>query len=181
MIDNTASILNKPYNVMDVANYVVQHFIEKNQPIPNLLLLKILYYLQADSLRKDDVPLFNEPIEKWGYGPVVPEVYSNFKSYGAAPITSPIKYVKVDDGSWELIDPVNRKLEQQDILKIDALADEIFNNFGNKPFQLVNQTHREKMWKEDESRIRNGSLHILYSNEEIKDYFRCKDNWPWVN
>ena len=167
---------------MDVANYVVQHFIEKNHPIPNLLLLKILYYLQADSLRKDDIPLFKEPIEKWGYGPVVPEVYSNFKTYGSTPIISTIKYAKIDDnGLWKMINPVNRKLEQQDILKIDALADEIFDNFGNKPFELVKQTHREKMWREDESKIRNGSLHIPYSNEEIKDYFRSKDNWPWKN
>lgn len=174
--------LSRPYNVMDVANYVVQHFIEKNHPIPNLLLLKILYYLQADSLRKDYVPLFNEAIEKWGYGPVVPEVYSNFKSYGAAPITSTMKYVLVnDDGSWKLINPAKRELEKQDIVQINALADEIYNHFGQNPFLLVNKTHKEPMWKKDESKIRSGSLHITYNNNEIKNYFKNQGNWPWEN
>lgn len=175
-------ILHKPYCVMDVANYVVQHFIDQNHPIPNILLLKILYYLQADSLRKNKGRLFNEAIEKWGYGPVVPEVYSNFKSYGAAPITSTMEYVLVnDDGSWKLIDPAKRDLEKQDILQINALADEIYNHFGQNPFLLVNKTHKEPMWKKDESKIRNGNMSLTYSNAEIQSFFSKQDNWPWQN
>lgn len=182
MIDNTGSILNKPYNVMDVANYVVQHFIEENHPIPNLLLLKILYYLQADSLRKDNVPLFNEAIEKWGYGPVEPEVYSYFKSYGAAPIDSTAQYVEIDDnGSWHLINPINRQLQDQDVSAINKLANEIYDKYGNRPFQLVSKTHSEPMWSKDESRIRNGAMHIPYDNEEIREYFSNQGNWPWDN
>ena len=182
MCNKTGHELHKPYNAMDVANYVVKHFIDEKQPIPNLLLLKILYYLQADSLIKYDTSLFSEAIEKWGYGPVIPEVYSNFKSYGPAPITSTIKYVEInDDGSWRLINPANRELEEQDKPQINALADEIYNKFWKNPFQLVYKTHEEPMWKKDEHKIQNGILHIPYSNDEIRDYFKIKGNWPWEN
>lgn len=180
MNDKTGSVLNKPYNVMDVANYVVQHFIDKEHPIPNLLLLKILYYLQANSLKENNTPLFEEAIEKWGYGPVIPEVYSNFRAYGAAPITSTIRYVEVNtDGSWRLIDPEKRKLENQDTLQIEELADEIYDEYGSDPFQLVNKTHEEPMWKRDESKIKKGILHIPYNNDEIREYFITPGNWPW--
>lgn len=67
LLDEKRATLSKPYNVMDVANYVVQHFIDRGTPINNLLLNKILYYLQADSLRQTGKPLFKEQIEKWGY------------------------------------------------------------------------------------------------------------------
>lgn len=174
--------LEKPYNTMDVANYVVQHFIDRDHKIPNLLLLKILYYLQADSLRQNEEPLFDGEIEKWGYGPVEPEVYSYFKSYGAAPIDSPAQYVEIDEnGSWQLIDPINRQLQEQDVSAINKLADEIYDKYKDKPFQLVRKTHEEPMWREAESEIRSGKMHITYNNEEIRKYFSNPENWPWDN
>lgn len=174
--------LERPYNAMDVANHVVQYFIDTNHKIPNLLLLKILYYLQADSLRQYGTPLFDGKIEKWGYGPVEPEVYSYFKSYGAAPIDSTSQYVEIgNDGSWHLINPINRQLKDQDVNAINKLANEIYNKYGNKPFQLVSKTHREPMWSKDESKIRSGVMHIPYDNEEIREYFSNQGNWPWEN
>ena len=174
--------LEKPYNTMDVANHVVQYFIDTNRKIPNLLLLKILYYLQADSLRQNKGPLFNGKIEKWGYGPVEPEVYSYFKSYGAAPIDSTAQYVEIDEnGSWQMIDPINRQLQNQDVNAIDELADKIYDEYKDKPFQLVRKTHEEPMWRKAESDIRHGIMHITYNNEEIIEYFSNPENWPWDN
>lgn len=175
-------ILPRPYCVMDVANHVVQHFIDQNHPIPNILLLKILYYLQADSLRKNKGPLFNEAIEKWGYGPIEPVVYSYFKLYEAAPIDDMAYYLETDDtGSWQLIKPAKRKLKTQDILQINALADKIYNKFSENPFQLVIKTQQEPMWQKDEAKIRSGNMHLTYRNAEMQAYFSQQGNWPWQN
>lgn len=35
-----------------------------------------------------DKPLFDEPIETWDYGPVISDVYHEFKKFGNEPITS---------------------------------------------------------------------------------------------
>lgn len=170
----------RPYNVMDVANYVVQHFIDKKHPIPNLLLIKMLYYLQADSLRLNGEPLFNEEIEKWGYGPVVPDVYSNFKSLGAAPIDSDISYVLIlDNGSWGLINPAYRTLAPQDTWMIDHLVDEIYDRFHDNPFKLVEFSRKEPMWQRDEAAIRKGNMHLVYDIDELKTYFKDYNHWPW--
>ena len=44
----------------------------------NLKLQKMLYYEQGFHLAKFNTPLFDEEIEAWMYGPVVPAVYNHF-------------------------------------------------------------------------------------------------------
>lgn len=182
MSDKDVVKLERPYNSMDIANHVVQHFIDTNREIKNILLVKILYYLQADSLRQNKGSLFNEKIEKWGYGAVEPVVYSYFKSYGAAPIDTPLEYVEVDEhGAWHLISPVNRQLQYEDTRSINKLSAEIYTKYGDKPFKLVIKTQNEPMWYKDKPKIRNGNMHIPYENKEIIDYFSKPENWSWDN
>lgn len=45
----------------------------------NLVLQKLLYFIQAGSLHYLNKPAFEDEIEAWQYGPVVPEVYKTFK------------------------------------------------------------------------------------------------------
>ncbi|MFM2315354.1 MAG: hypothetical protein RLZZ04_4632 [Cyanobacteriota bacterium] len=58
-------------NVFDVANYIL----EKKAPITVMKLQKLVYYSQAWSLVWDEKPLFEEEIQAWRHGPVVPELY----------------------------------------------------------------------------------------------------------
>lgn len=181
-LDEKRATQSKPYCALDVANYLVQHFINRGTPINNMLLQKMLYYLQADSLRLTGKPLFKESMEKWGYGAAEPIVYSYFKSYGAAPITNTTDYAETnDDNTWQLIEPIDRRLQVEDIKAINSLADEIYYEYHNHPYQLVIKAHHEPMWKEDEAKIRKGNMHIPYDNEEIREYFSQPDNWKWRN
>lgn len=182
MKTQTKLVLHKPYRAMDVANYLIEYFVKQDKPIVNLLLIKILYYLQADFLRQTKEPLFEDTIEKWGYGPMIPNVYSDFKSYGAAPITQSAEYVITnEDRSWTLIKPVNRTLDPADTSKIIALANEIYEQYHEHPFQIVEVTHREKLWQEDKAEIIKGHMHIPYDKQEMIAYFSDDDNWPWQN
>lgn len=181
-MDKQVTMLSKPYWAMDVANYLVQHFANQGQPIINSLLLKILYYAQADSLRKTGKPLFTDKIEKWGYGPIVPVVYSYFKSYGAAPIKEMQQYVLTDkNNAWTLIKPEERQLAKDDTYWLDKLADEIQTKFTKNSFDLVKLTQKEQIWLKDKLKIKAGNMHIHYTNQEIKDYYSDNVNWPWNN
>ena len=172
--------LTKPYAAMDVANYLVQHFIDQHRPINNTMLLKILYYLQADSLRKNNVPLFKDIIKKWGYGPIIPNVYSYFKSYGAAPITQTMEYVVINsDNSWELIDPRKRTLAPADIYQINKLADEICLKYQGKEFELVKLSCKDPLWQKSKTEIEHNNMDISYTNKEIVEYFSKPDKWYW--
>jgi uncharacterized phage-associated protein len=61
--------------VFDVAAYIL----EKRGPMSAMKLQKLVYYSQAWSLVWDDHPLFNERIEAWANGPVVPDLYEQHR------------------------------------------------------------------------------------------------------
>jgi uncharacterized phage-associated protein len=52
---------------------------------------KLVYYAQGFALALLDRPLFPQHIEAWIYGPVVPALYREYKSYEADTIPSPQK------------------------------------------------------------------------------------------
>ena len=74
------------YNVLDVARYIIWYCKKKGYSISNLKLQKILYFVQAEFLVSVGSPCFAEEIEAWDFGPVVPEVYHEFKIFGSADI-----------------------------------------------------------------------------------------------
>ena len=47
----------------------------------NLRVNKLLYFAQGNSLAKRDMPLFDEQIEAWDLGPVIPSVYHAYKGF----------------------------------------------------------------------------------------------------
>ena len=77
-------------NIFDVADFFVYlaNQLEDDQ-ISNLKLNKLLYYAQGTHLARTGKPLFENAIEAWQYGPVVPEVYQKYKACGKNPIPSP--------------------------------------------------------------------------------------------
>lgn len=171
--------LQRPYRAMDIANYIVDNFAKDKRPITNILLLKMLYYLQAFFLVKDGNRLFTGDIEKWGYGPVEPIVYSYFKDNGASPIISSVSYVINNDGNLETISPDGRNLDVKDEKVIDSVINKLYDKYHDDPFKLVDLTHNEPMWKQDKDRIENGVHNIKYNNQEIIKYFGSGDKWPW--
>ena len=52
--------------------------------LTNLKLQKLLYYQQGYHLAAFGTPLFEEDVEAWMYGPVVPMVYDAYSQYGSA-------------------------------------------------------------------------------------------------
>ena len=71
------------YNAIDIAKKIIcKTDVEHGDTLSNLKLQKLLYYMQGFHLAFFDEPFFNESIEAWTYGPVVPVVFCQlcFKS-----------------------------------------------------------------------------------------------------
>lgn len=77
---------NEYYNVQDVCDFIIRYSNKKGYGITNLKLQKLLYFIQAYYLVAFDKPCFEEPIEGWDFGPVVPEVYKRFLPLGGCDI-----------------------------------------------------------------------------------------------
>lgn len=54
--------------------------------LTNMKINKLLYYAQGHYLSKFAKALFDDRIEAWDHGPVVPTVYYAYKEYGDRPI-----------------------------------------------------------------------------------------------
>lgn len=68
------------------ANYMVYIMGEAFDDLTNMKINKLLYFAQGHYLKKYGVPMFQDKIEAWDHGPVVPQVYSTYKSCGDKPI-----------------------------------------------------------------------------------------------
>lgn len=68
---------------------VAHHILWLRQEVDTtpMQLIKLVYICHGGSLWAFDEPLFDEPVEAWRYGPVVPSVYHNFKIFRDNPIT----------------------------------------------------------------------------------------------
>lgn len=116
--------------------------------ISNLKLQKLLYYAQGCYLAIKDKPLFNEKIVAWDHGPVVENVYREYRNNGS----NGIIYDQSYDGSIDL--------ETEEILK------QVYNVFGQySAWGLRNKTHQEKPWKVTP---RNSEI----DRDVIKEYFK---------
>jgi uncharacterized phage-associated protein len=73
-----------PYSSIAVANW----FIKNVEPITPLKLQKLIYFAHGWNLALRDCPLIDELVEAWEYGPVIPNVYHEFKEFGNRPITT---------------------------------------------------------------------------------------------
>ena len=78
-------------NAPDVARYIVRFFQEAGDPVTNLKLQKLLYYVQGWNLALRDEPAFPDRLEAWIHGPVQPGVYGSYKAYRWNPITGDVQ------------------------------------------------------------------------------------------
>ncbi|MBI3445489.1 MAG: SocA family protein [Magnetospirillum sp.] len=116
-----------------IADYILSKInTEAGDSITNLKLQKVLYYTQGWALAVLGKPLFDEEIEAWKYGPVVPSIYHAFKMFGdgailptrdLAPLTSDIS------------------------IEIISLIDQVWDRYGEMSgVALMKKTHRETPW-----------------------------------
>lgn len=158
------------YRVLQIANYVIHVSFENSKNITNLHLQKILYYLQANELVHNEEPLFNEAIEKWRLGPVIPEVYHEYKEFGSQPIEEIATEIVFDNETFD-VTFIEFNENDIDIDTRDRITPFILTLLDKNPFRLVDLTHEHTPWDYYRPRIEAGERGLIYSNEEIHDYF----------
>lgn len=139
------------------ASKVAEWFLNKNnyyqnmydtEDMTNLKLQKLLYYAQGIYLKRNSKPLFKEKILAWEHGPVIKEVYDQYKKFGGSGI--------IFEGNIDLNFPE----------EINEFLEEIYENFGQyTAWKLRNMTHEETPWLLTE---RNEEIPINL----IEDFFK---------
>jgi len=71
---------------IQVANFFLEKSFKENRALTVLKLVKLTYFAYGWIAAVLDRQLFDEPVQAWKYGPVVPSVYFEFKRWGNLPI-----------------------------------------------------------------------------------------------
>lgn len=141
------------YSALDVAKYVIEHEHSKGREVSNLRLQKLLYFVQAKVLMETDEPCFEDEMQAWDFGPVVPSVYYKYRIYGSMDI--------------EMNEDVPN-IESKIIEFISAIL-EFCSNYPT--YQLVEITHQQSPWINARSR----GIKSVISPVAIKEYFLSKN------
>lgn len=138
----------------DVARYVVRYFQEAGDPVTNLKLQKLLYYVQGWHLALKGTPAFNDRLEAWIHGPVQPGVYGMYKALRWNPITVESDCPKLDD-------------------ELKGHVDEVLKVYGvESGYQLERRTHTEPPWIQARGHLPpDQESTAVISPTSMKDYF----------
>lgn len=94
------------YSAAEFADYIVDKCITDGFPINNINLQKVLYCIQRTYLKKHDLA-FPEDIEMRMFGPMIPDVWYKYCSFGSNSIlTRKNNDTKLDSDTIKIIDPI---------------------------------------------------------------------------
>jgi uncharacterized phage-associated protein len=112
-------------SVHDVAAEILRQY---GRPMSPMKLQKLVYYSQSWQLAWTGVVLFNEPIQAWAMGPVVPSLYERHRGR--------YEIGKWPSGSADRLSRVERRA-----------VTAVMQTYGQRPARwLSDLTHREDPW-----------------------------------
>lgn len=157
------------YNVLDISRFIINYCNSKDYNLSNLKLQKILYFIQVYYLTKTKAgePCFNDRIEAWDFGPVVPVVYHEYKRFGSTNIPRVSTYIRFDeDNFWEskVVAYDENVIEDTDKALIRKLVDS-FSKYSTT--RLVQITHNQTPWIDAHDKGKNSEITI----DAIRGYF----------
>ena len=142
------------YSALEVARFIIAYCKRNGLLMSNLKLQKVLYFIQAEFLVRNGEPCFFERIEAWPFGPVVSNVYHEYKMFGSSNIYSNLS------NSFDIAE------RDQNIIENIVNACDSFS-----ATQLVEITHKQAPWR---NAYANGR-HII-TNDSILNYFGENNN-----
>jgi uncharacterized phage-associated protein len=92
----------------DVAKYLLAKADEEDELLTHLKLQKLLYYVQGFHLAIRGKCLFPEPILAWAHGPVVREVWNEYRDFENKTIPPPDAVPEIPPKKAALVDEVWR-------------------------------------------------------------------------
>lgn len=120
---------NLDYHAIDVAKHIIKKYNDNHVYISNLILQKMLFFVQRNSLQNYQTNIFTETFQAWKFGPVISEVYYNFCHAGALPL-------KLTQKEIEEIKPIDDIVTQIIYEEFEKWKDKI-------AYYLINETHKK--------------------------------------
>ena len=155
------------YTPRHIANYMLERAEQEGRPISNMKLQKLVYIAYGWALAVLDRKLFEEPIQAWQHGPVVPSLYHEFKHFRQRDIAG-----RAMEYDFDTADVTIPNVDETDE-RLQTVLDRVWDTY--KPYSAVslrNMTHRPGTpWSET---YEQGRQDITIPDSLIKPHFESK-------
>jgi uncharacterized phage-associated protein len=156
-----------PYDARAIANFLLELGDERQLPLTQVTVLKLLYFSHGWYLAIKRVPLIVQEFEAWQYGPVVKVVRDAFKVFGSSPITARASKVDIRTNQSVTVTP---NLAKDDARFVKSIFDayHVYDAWA-----LSDMTHEpgspwDEIWNSSEP---VGRLALRIKNEDIQSHF----------
>lgn len=107
-----------------VAEHIRWRRTEEGEPTTPLHLVKLVYISHGWMLGFDGVPLIQEAVEAWKYGPVIPAIYHRYKPFGGNHIQLPHRSYEAEmtDDQKELVEGVEEAYRRFSAVQLSAMT-----------------------------------------------------------
>lgn len=162
-----AAVANTFLDIQDADN-------SRFPPIDQMKMQKLAFYAHAWWLAYTNTPLFGDDIEAWPWGPVVGNLYGNFKEFGREPISGKRarELVRTGTGVFDFVfqEPVAPDDE------VKSFLEKVWETHkGLTGIQLSNSTHEPgEPWTIVKEKYGSLDTKPRIPNALIRDVFRQK-------
>ena len=100
---------------LEVARYILKN---SSKDLSNLELQKTLYFSEINYIKKYKKHLIDDDFEAWQFGPVLREVYYEYRHYGANSIDKPKEEIELDDDIKMILNKTIEECNQKSYWKL---------------------------------------------------------------
>lgn len=145
------------YNCFDIAKYFLELAKKEGRGIDPMKLLKLTYIAHGWYLGINEKPLFDNEVQAWKYGTVIPDLYYAIRMFGRR---------NVDPFALSFYDKHKLKEEDKEFIEV------IWNNYKHHSgLELSAKTHEEgSPW----SIVYDGTHNLPIENSIIENYYKEK-------
>jgi uncharacterized phage-associated protein len=158
--NGTGQGVKRPPTILDVARYILANQDPSAEPITPKKLQKLVYLAQGTTLAMLhrslwDTSALGARVTAWREGPVVPELYREFRSYRWNELPVP------SDVDAEAIDPAAR-----------TMIDAVINSYGRwSADKLAKLTHEHEPWQKAWAKAQANPNDDVISEPDLKAFF----------
>jgi uncharacterized phage-associated protein len=171
-----------PYDAKAIANFFLGLAEPENVALTPMKLQKLVYYAHGWHLGLTGLPLLNEAIQAWNFGPVIMSLYKEFADFGADPITRKAMEMERAPGT-SLLDDLNLHepsiddYESENTEFVKNLLKRVWRVYGGfTSVQLSNLTHAPGTPWDQINKKYNGNIpkYATIPDELIRQHFQAQ-------
>lgn len=152
------------FHVSAVTNLIIDFANKIDVNLTNLKLQKILFFVNGIYYSEKDEVLFAEEMRAWEYGPIIPEIYYEFKRFGSSSLNKTKSYIFDPEIGDILIKEIPSTNNEYKV--IEALSRLFFIQSAS---DLVNMSHRgDSPWSRYFDSQHIGGKEIIFEDKDKK-------------